>query len=275
MKRLAFLVPVVLLIAAACGSDSDSEDSDPAASDGAASETISISGSLTYPQRIALLPDGTATVTLEDISIADIAAPVVAEQTIELGDQQVPIAFELEVDTDDLEAPNTYAVRASIVGPDGELAWTTDTANIVETDGGDVDVGELGLVQVEAGDTAETDAAGSVAEEAGVLIGLWNVIDIDGEPVLDSAVPTLEFASDGSLSGSTGCNTYRTGFSVDGEALVLEPIAVTMMACEPDVSEQEATFLAVLDDEPTFGLVDASSLLTLENSSGSTLSARR
>lgn len=252
MNRLILLVPLLLLPLAACGSDSTDS-------------TLEITGNLTYPQRIALVPGGTATVTLEDVSIADASAPVIAEQTIELDDQQVPIGFQLDVDSGDLDPTGTYSVRAQINGPDGALNWTTDTANTIDPDGGSVNLGELVLVQV------DSSGDGSAEGEASPLFGVWNVTEVDGSPVLEEAPATLEFGADGTLSGTTGCNSYTTGFEVDGDQLVVGEIAVTAMACLGEVSDQEAAFLAVLGDEPTFELVDATLQLVLEGASGSTL----
>lgn len=256
MNRLILLMPLLMIPLGACGSDSSDE-------------TFEVIGNLTYPQRIALVPGGTATVALEDVSIADAAATVIAEESIELVDQQVPIPFQLDVDAADLEPTGTYSVRAEIRGPDGTLNWTTDTANLVDPEDGDIDLGDLVLVPVDSsGDGAEEGAAGP-------LSGVWNVTEIDGSPVLEEAPATLEFSADGTLSGTTGCNSYTTGFEVDGDLLVVSEIAVTAMACIGEVSDQEAAFLAVLGDSPTFALVDTDVQLIIEGSSGSTLVARR
>lgn len=107
-----------------------------------------ITGRLTYRQRIALPPGCTATVSLIDVSRADAPATVIARQTIELVDRQVPIGFELDVRSDDLDARGRYSVRATIEGPDGDLAWTTDTANPIDIGQDVTDLGELILVQV-------------------------------------------------------------------------------------------------------------------------------
>lgn len=109
---------------------------------------ITISGELTYRQRVALVPGGTATVTLRDVSRQDTVAPIVADTEIELGDHQVPIPFELTVDESDVARRATYAVRATITGPGGELRWTTDTAEPVDLTQSAIDLGPLMLVQV-------------------------------------------------------------------------------------------------------------------------------
>jgi len=64
--------------------------------------------------------------------------------------------------------------------------------------------------------------------------------------VEEGTVVTALFASDGTLSGSGGCNNYNTGYELDGDQLtVASPIASTMMFCEKGM-EQESAFLAAL-----------------------------
>ena len=64
--------------------------------------------------------------------------------------------------------------------------------------------------------------------------------------VEESTVVTALFASDGTLSGSGGCNNYTTAYELDGDQLtVADPIASTMMFCETGM-DQESVYLAAL-----------------------------
>lgn len=80
------------------------------------------------------------------------------------------------------------------------------------------------------------------------------------------APATLVFAADGSVSGSTGCNSFfgdyaaGTGFG---------PLGSTKMACEPAVMEQEALILGMLGPDATV-TIDGS-LLTVADLEGRTL----
>lgn len=56
------------------------------------------------------------------------------------------------------------------------------------------------------------------------LIGSW----ISNEP----GTPHLNFASDGSVTGSDGCNGISTRFNVDGDTARLDPSMGTLMACQ-------------------------------------------
>ena len=113
-------------------------------------ETL-LTGNLVYRERIALRPGSTATVTLEDVSLADGPSRTIATRTIQLDGRQVPIPFSLGVDAGDLSARGRYSLRATIHGPDGNLAWTTDTARLLDPSMGDRDFGDVMLVQVRGG----------------------------------------------------------------------------------------------------------------------------
>src|SRR5512139_3166892 len=64
--------------------------------------------------------------------------------------------------------------------------------------------------------------------------------------VEEGTVVTALFSSDGSLSGSGGCNNYNTGYELMGDQLTVDsPIASTMMFCEGGM-EQESAYLAAL-----------------------------
>jgi heat shock protein HslJ len=106
-------------------------------------------------------------------------------------------------------------------------------------------------------------------EPDAALIGTnWALDTItEGEAASTPAAPaTLLFGEDGSVSGSTGCNSLFGSYSTaDG----FSPLGTTKMACEPAVMEQEALVLAILGPEAT--LTIDGSLLTIADLAGRTL----
>ena len=94
----------------------------------------SVSGTVTYRERLALTEGATLKVELRDTSLADAAAPLIASQTIS-GPGQVPIPFRVEYNKGDIDPRNTYSISASIIESDGRLAFTNDTAYEVITRG--------------------------------------------------------------------------------------------------------------------------------------------
>ncbi len=90
------------------------------------------------------------------------------------------------------------------------------------------------------------------------LVGTtWQLAELISGDGPDAAVSSvwreaeLVLGADGRLSGSTGCNRMMGGFELDGEVLVLGPLATTRMACTDDgAAEQERQVLGVLDAGP-------------------------
>jgi len=81
-----------------------------------------------------------------------------------------------------------------------------------------------------------------------------------------AASATLGFAADGSVSGSTGCNSLFGSYAA---ATGFSALGTTKMACEPPIMEQEALVLEILDPEAT--LTIDGSLLTIADLEGRTL----
>jgi heat shock protein HslJ len=82
-------------------------------------------------------------------------------------------------------------------------------------------------------------------------------------PLLGTEI-TATFAEDGTLTGSAGCNTYRTTFTTDRGRIDIPPPASTKRACPaPEgVMDQEAAYLAALPTAVRYR-VDGGSLALL------------
>jgi heat shock protein HslJ len=72
---------------------------------------------------------------------------------------------------------------------------------------------------------------------------------------------TANFAEDGTLSGSAGCNSYTTSYETDGEKITIGPAASTRKFCaEPEgIMEQESQYLAALENAAVY-MIDNSTL---------------
>lgn len=98
------------------------------------------------------------------------------------------------------------------------------------------------------------------AQSGDAIVGDWNARAIlvgtgFSSVVLDTEV-TATFGHDGSLAGSSGCNNYTGGYTIDGDTIDIPPVGGTRMMCaEPEgVMEQEAAYLAALDAATTFAV---------------------
>ena len=97
-------------------------------------ETRTVTGTVTYLQRLALPPTAVIEVKLQDVSLADAPAKVIAEQTYNLGQRQVPVPFSLNFDPAKIDPKHTYAVSARIT-VDGKLVFISDKSYPVLTQG--------------------------------------------------------------------------------------------------------------------------------------------
>ncbi|HIK18559.1 MAG TPA: YbaY family lipoprotein [Leptolyngbyaceae cyanobacterium M33_DOE_097] len=96
------------------------------------SASATVTGTVSYLQRIAMPPDATLEVRLLDVSRQDAPAEVLASETISFGGRQVPIPFALTYNPDKIQENHTYTVDARIL-VDGKLRFISDTVNQVIT----------------------------------------------------------------------------------------------------------------------------------------------
>ncbi len=129
---LAAVALLLMLAAAACSSDPEPAGELEVTS--GRSPNASVSGTVTYRERLALTEEAMLVVELRDVSYQDAAAPLIARQTIE-NPGQVAIRFEVGYHRDDIDDGNVYGITARIIESDGRLAFTNDTAYDVITRG--------------------------------------------------------------------------------------------------------------------------------------------
>ena len=196
-----------------------------------------ITGTVDYMARMALPPDAAIDVRLEDVSLADAPAKLVAENIFALGQNQVPVPFQLPYNPAEIQPSHRYSVRANITF-DGNLLFSTTQLYAVLTNGASTDVA-LPLERVNNG-----PAKPAVAPIA--LRGTkWMLIELDGKAVAPSTTKPayLMFDPEGkSYSGSSGCNQLTGKFQLDGNSLQLLGGAMTMMACPEPLMKQEQEF---------------------------------
>ncbi|MGY3570287.1 YbaY family lipoprotein [Vibrio paucivorans] len=107
----------------------------------------SITGTVAYRERIALPDNAVVTITLQDVSLADAPAKVLAKHRFETNGAQVPFNFDLAYDSKKIDARHRYSVSARIE-VDGKLRFITDTMNAVITDENNTQVVDLRLIGV-------------------------------------------------------------------------------------------------------------------------------
>ena len=94
-----------------------------------------LTGTVSYPQRIALPPSAVVHVWIDEVSRANVPDVKLAEQWIPTDDHQGPIPFAIDYDPGKIELDRRYVVRAQILDGDGTVRWTTVVAPPVLTRG--------------------------------------------------------------------------------------------------------------------------------------------
>lgn len=94
----------------------------------------SVTGNVTYREKIALPPNAEVHIVLFDLSEFDALRTVIGEQIFVTGGKQVPFPFEITYDPASIDQKLAYAVRATIT-VDGRPAFTSVERYLVLTRG--------------------------------------------------------------------------------------------------------------------------------------------
>lgn len=204
---------------------------------------LSIEGTATYRERIALPPDAVFEVTLEDVSRMDAPALTLGQSRTEQPGNP-PFHFIIQYDPSQIQPNHIYAVRASITEGD-RLLFTTDQRYQVLTQGHGSEIGMMMLRRV--GGTAGQPPGTSSAP---LRETYWKLTQIEDKPVTaadQQQEANLVFHTEGGrVTGSGGCNRLTGGYTVAGESLRFGGVASTRMACMRGM-ETETNFLAALE----------------------------
>lgn len=187
---------------------------------------LTLRGSLTYLQRVALPPDAVAMVELRDAADAAGVGPVVGEERIELGGRQVPIPFDLTVTGDRLQANRSYALRGGIL-VSGRPTWVTEPVPVTAR-GGQFDLGELRLAPYTAVAFPTVFRCG----EERVQFGF-----VDNEPSLMAGGKTYTLREVVSASGAryAAIGDATTGFWSKGDRARVTLGGRELPECVPDI----------------------------------------
>lgn len=102
--------------------------------------------------------------------------------------------------------------------------------------------------------------------------GQWKLLSygpVNDQTLAASDVETsIEFDSEGRMSGNVGCNGFGGDYTVDGDTITFGPVMSTMMFCEA-VADQESSTLAVLQETTTFVINGSTLTITSEDGNSS------
>ncbi|TVQ53419.1 MAG: META domain-containing protein [Rhodobacteraceae bacterium] len=195
-----------------------------------------VEGEAYYLERIALPPGAVFEATLQDVARADAPADILGRHVVEDAGAP-PYRFAIPYDPAALTDRGRYAVRATITVED-RLWFTTDSHHEAFGDA------PLSLRMVRVAAAEETAAAPLVGPR-------WRLVAMGEAPVETEGQrepPHLEFADDGGVFGSGGCNRLRGGYELgEGGQISFGPAASTMMACDDDTMMRERGFFGVME----------------------------
>lgn len=112
--------------------------------------------------------------------------------------------------------------------------------------------------------TLKTDGEATLTFEKAAEVALpgtsWKVTSYNNgkdavTTVVEGSELTLEFGVDDTVSGSGGVNRFNGPSVVEGATIALGPLAMTNMAGEPELMEQEHAFAAALEAATTWQVV--------------------
>lgn len=90
-------------------------------------------------------------------------------------------------------------------------------------------------------------AGGTMEEREDQLNGTrWNLMSLNGNPVIEGRNPVELAFAEGKVTGSTGCNHMFGSYSLTNDELALSGLGSTRMACTPELNQQEQLFLQAL-----------------------------
>lgn len=216
-------------------------------------ETRTLSGTVTYRERMALPAGAEVSVSLVDVSRAD-APAILIGQTVFAPDTQVPLDWTLTYDDDRIDPRFSYALQARIKAG-GQLMFLNTTHHPILTGGQD------------STDILVNRVTAAPASPA----GRWLAEDIGGGGVLDRVQTVLDLSDDGQVNGSGGCNRIGGQAAIDGDGISFGQMISTMMACPEAVMAQEARFIAALEQARGWQLDAAQGKLSLLDDQGQVL----
>ena len=224
-------------------------------------DDLTLTGDVTYRERIALPPNAELWVTL--VTLSDAGSVVSAAAAIG-SPAQVPLQYSLHVRSGIVANGGDFGLVAEIRAEGRTLFRNNQPVPVDVT----APVPTMILVNMVSDPPHEAPEQVLPPPEPPVplLDTAWRVIGIGGDPVLADTNVTLSIAADRRAGGNGGCNNYFTEATFGEPPLSFGPVAATRMACTPEAMTQEAALFAALT--ATVGYELAASSLTFFDAAG-------
>ena len=196
-----------------------------------------VTGTVTYLQSITLPPDAQLLVKLEDVSLQDAPAGMIAEATFPAGGKQGPIPFMVEYNPRVIEKSHAYSIRAEIV-VGGVTRFVSGQNYPVLTRGAPRDSIEVVVMAFQAEPTS-----------APLLGTHWQLVELTGGAVTKTPTgrePYLMLLEEEQQAVATGgCNQISGRYETSGNLLAFSQLVSTMKACVDGMDRDQALSTAL------------------------------
>lgn len=191
-----------------------------------------ITGTVNLLQRVELPADAELRVSLEDVSLQDAPAGLIAENRIPAGGKDLPFPFTLEYDAKLIEDSHAYSVRGEIFVGGERKFMTTQSYPVLTREA--TNQADIILMAVEP----------KVSNRP--LVGTnWVLTELAGRSITKTATgrePHLVLLEEEHRAVATGgCNqmtgTYQVG---DGNAITFSQLVATQRACSDGMDRDRA-----------------------------------
>jgi putative lipoprotein len=229
----------------------------------AIAQTATLTGEVTYRERIALPQGSSLRVKLIDLTAPGTPTRVEAEAAI-ADPGQVPLTFTLNFEAGVVQPDHQHALIAEISA--GLQLWFRNAAPYAVNP--QAPEGPILIVTNFVGRLIEPEPPADEPDEVGsvpsILDVTWRAEAIDGVPSQRNADSTLSIGSDKRAGGRGGCNSYFAQAEVGAESIRFSAIAATRVACvDETTTAQETAFFSALE-AARFWRLDAGELLLLD-----------
>jgi putative lipoprotein len=200
---------------------------------------ISLSGEVTYLERIALPDTAVLSIELIDLALPERPRLSVSAPT---GAGQVPLAFTLTFEDSLILPRHSYALNAEIAA--GDIRFRNPEPYAVAP------LAQIEPVIIITNPVAQAQSASSepVAEPQNLpLLGIaWEATAVGESPVPPGIDITLLIEADMRAGGKGGCNSYFSQATVTEDSFIIGEIAATARACPGGRMELEQAYFAAL-----------------------------
>ncbi len=196
---------------------------------------ITLNGSVTYRERMALPPDAWLRVTLVEL---ENATPVIGASASIPARGQVPLSYSLTIRST-LQESTAYGLVAEITRGGAVLFYNPVPVPVTPETGQAPTI----VVNFAPRPPAPPEPPQLQADLVDIV---WTVTSIGGRPVSGDRPLTLSIAPDHRAGGFGGCNNYFTEASIESSTITFGPAASTRMGCDAAVMGQEAAYFTAL-----------------------------